>query len=69
MEDFLIGVYKDVGQEPKIIRIEDSFWDTGETYHVKCANCNVETQTYFRKIDAIEAWNRRVDNDLALSNV
>lgn len=24
MEDFLIGVYKDVGQEPKIIRIEDS---------------------------------------------
>ena len=44
-----------------IIRIKDSFWDTGETYHVKCANCNVETQTYFRKIDAIEAWNRRVD--------
>lgn len=27
-----------------IIRIKDSFWDTGETYHVKCANCNVETQ-------------------------
>ena len=38
-----------------IIRIKDSFWDTGETYHVKCANCNVETQNYFRKIDAIEA--------------
>ena len=48
-----------------IIRIKDSFWDTGETYHVKCANCNVETQNYFRKI---EAWNRRVGNDLALSN-
>ena len=56
------------GKSIDIIRIKDSFWDTGETYHVKCANCNVETQTYFRKIDAIEAWNRRVDNDLALSN-
>jgi Lar family restriction alleviation protein len=45
-----------------IIRIKDSFWDSGETYHAKCSNCNVETQFYFRKIDVIEAWNRRDGN-------
>ena len=49
----------------EIIRTKDLFWDTRETYYAKCENCNVRTQLYGRKADVIEAWNRRVDNDLA----
>ena len=45
----------------EIIRIKDSFLDTGETYHAKCKNCNIKTQLYGRKTDVIETWNRRVD--------
>ena len=40
---------------------------------VICKNCGCQTQRYeyflgITKRNAIEAWNRRVDNDLALSN-
>ena len=40
-------------------------WDEedGNTYWARCEKCYVSTQSYFRKKDVIEAWNRRVNNE------
>ena len=41
----------------------DGYW-----FAVFCEDCMAQTRKCRQEKDAIEAWNRRVDNDLALSN-
>ncbi len=35
----------------------------GDYYWVKCEDCNAETASDFEKSVAIEAWNRRANDD------
>ena len=35
----------------------------GDIYWVKCEECNAETPSDFEKDEAIEAWNRRANDD------
>lgn len=44
------------GREAVIKRSSDS------RYYVMCGKCEAKTHKYIDKSDAIEAWNRRVDN-------
>ena len=41
----------------------DGYW-----FAVFCENCMAQTRKCRQEKDAIEAWNRRADNDLELSN-
>ena len=52
----------------KFIRIVDWDDEDGKVYWARCEKCYVSTQSCLRKRDVIELWNRRDDNDLALSN-
>ena len=43
----------------------------GETQSIKCKQCGgmfIVTNPFTTRLEAKEAWNRRADNDLALSN-
>ena len=48
--------------------------DNTNYYYIMCSKCKASSNMFFSYVgyegldEAISAWNRRVDNDLALSN-
>ncbi len=53
------------GGIPKMHMISQDFFDTGTYttgYSVFCQNCRCATEYELTQLEAIEAWNRRVDD-------
>lgn len=38
-------------------------FDYVDKHRIECTNCDIHTPAYITKEKAVEAWNRRTDND------
>jgi Lar family restriction alleviation protein len=44
------------------IEIETIHEDKDDLYYIRCKNCEVNSGKFYRKENAVNAWNRRYDN-------
>ena len=51
------------GEDNPLLEQENFLFEEFSPFYVRCWNCGCRTDYYFSAEEAIERWNRRVDNE------